>query len=111
MGKSTVERLLTKRRNKNRHCQPKTELGGRGAPEQQEQVSVEKSQEKLQPSPGKDGSQAATLAKSPSMVAGGGAKHEGKDEEAKDDSRDGREGLFWRGHKDKQGGGEAARRS
>merc|ERR1719281_1509177 len=62
--KSTVERLLTKRRNKNRHCQPKPEMGGRGAPEQ-EQVSVEKSQEKLQPSPGKDGSQAAgSLAKS-----------------------------------------------
>jgi len=110
--KSTVERLLTKRRNKNRHCQPKTELGGRGAPEQQEQVSVEKSQEKLQPSPGKDGSQAATLAKSPSMVVGAGAKHEAKDEEAKDESTDPRAGLFWRGHKgEKQGGGEAARRS
>merc|ERR1719421_2372937 len=57
--KSTVERLLTKRRNKNRHCQPHKEgFGGRGAPDQQEQASVEKSQEKLQPSPGKDGSQA-----------------------------------------------------
>jgi len=103
--KSTVERLLTKRRNKNRHCQPKPEMGGRGAPEQQEQASVEKSQEKLQPSPGKaDGSQ-ATLAKSPSMVAGAGAKHEAKDEEAKDESADPRAGLFWRGHKgEKQGG-------
>merc|ERR1719359_493348 len=110
--KSTVERLLTKRRNKNRHCQPKAELGGRGASDQQESASAEKSQEKLQPSPGKDGSQAATLAKSPSMVAGAGAKHEAKDEEAKDESADPRAGLFWRGHKDKnQGGGEAARRS
>merc|ERR1719420_996232 len=55
--KSTVERLLTKRRNKNRHCQPKPEMGRSGAPEQ-EQASVEKSQEKLQPSPGKaEGSQ------------------------------------------------------
>merc|ERR1719421_541608 len=103
--KSTVERLLTKRRNKNRHCQPHKEgFGGRGAPDQQEQASVEKSQEKLQPSPGKDGSQ-ATLAKSPSMVAGAGAKHEAKDEEAKDESADPRAGLFWRGHKgEKQGG-------
>merc|ERR1719160_1756976 len=105
--KSTVERLLTKRRNKNRHCQPKTEQPPRGAPEQQ-QASMEKSQEKLQPSPGKDGSQAAAQAKPPSMVAGAGAKHESKDEEAKDESSDPRAGLFWRGHKDKnQGGGEA----
>merc|ERR1719160_500127 len=102
--KSTVERLLTKRRNKNRHCQPKTEQPPRGAPEQQ-QVNADTSQQKLQPSPGKEG--AAQLAKSPSMVAGAGAKHEGKDEEAKDESDPTRADFFWRGGKPaKQGSGK-----
>merc|ERR1719160_1020513 len=74
--KSTVERLLTKRRNKNRHCQPKPggeQLGGRDAAPKTEAEMQPK--DTLAPKDGgKDSS--PQLAKSPSMVAGAGAKHE-----------------------------------
>merc|ERR1712093_29882 len=96
--KSTVERLLTKRRNKNRHCQPKAEqLGGRVAAEQGEAKAEMQPKETLAPKEG-DKDPSPQLAKSPSMVVG--AKH--GDTPGESEGEDRRE-MWWRNKGGTQG--------